>query len=296
MALPNVPPDVIKVLSFHGLVEVFAEGPAPRPVERVGCAPFDDQVVLFLRPGGAVEEALRWSTRLDVQARHKDGDYSLRMVGRAHPGVRLTRERDRHAMEPWLPDGVLPGSVLATHFVPEHIEFVRTEAGEKVRYHGPTAAGQAAPGEVARWLRAASSGSAAIAVFSSIVLPFLYLGYQGSEYLGRPLATILAVGGALSLAFGTRLVLLHYAYEQWRAGKVAIAESSWVGDGLLASRQCVSVGLGALGIGLLATLVAKVLWDDELALVVFGSSLAWILGPASAIHLFTATAGSETTD
>ena len=38
------------------------------PMERVAVAPFDDSVVLFLTPGGAVQDALGWNVQLEVQA------------------------------------------------------------------------------------------------------------------------------------------------------------------------------------------------------------------------------------
>ena len=124
----NIPSDIVRVLSFHGPVEVLAHWGEPRPMERVAVAPFDDSLVLFLSPVGAVQSALGWSVQLEVQARHPDGEYALRMVGRAHAGVRASRATDRHSLTPWLPDGLGPSQVLATRFIPEFVEFVRTEA------------------------------------------------------------------------------------------------------------------------------------------------------------------------
>ena len=298
MPLANLPPDVIRVLSFHGPIEVFAAGSNPPAMERVACAPFDEHLVLFLRPGGAVEKALGWSVSLDVQARRSDGehDYSLRMVGHAHPGVRVTRMQERHSLEPWLPEGVSPGQVLATPFVPEKIEFVRTEGDQKARYHGPTPAGKATPAPWVRWLRTATSGSAGIGVGCAIVLPFIWLGYLGADYPARPLAIPLAVSGSLCLILGTRLIVVHFAYEAWRQAKVSIAESGLVGQGQVPARLSVRVGLALVLVGLLCALAAWLQWDFNLSLVLLGSNLAWIFGPAWAVHLATSKAGRTRAD
>lgn len=292
MPLVNLPPDVVRVLSFHGPVEVFAAGSSPPALERVACAPFDDHLVLFIRPGGAVAQALGWSVQVDVQARRSDGehDYSLRMVGHAHPGLRVTRMPERQSLEPWL-DGINPGSVLATPFVPETIEFVRTEGEHKVRYHGPTPAGKVTPSTMVRWLRTATSGSAGLGVAMAIVLPFVWLGYLGADYPARPIATPLTVIGSLSLILGTRLIVVHFAYEAWRAARVSLKESGLVGQGLIPARLSVRAGLALVLVGTLCAVAAWLQWDSELALVLLGSNLAWILGPAWAVHLATSKAG-----
>lgn len=287
----NLPPDVVRVLSFHGPVEVVAHGADPRPMERAAVAPFDDSAVLFLSPTGAVAKALAWSVQVEVQARHPDGDYSLRMVGRAHAGVPVSRAADRHALMPWLPEDRGPRQVLATRFVPEHIEFMRTEADNKVRYHGPTPAGKAAPSTLERWTRTAASGSAGLGVFTAFVVPFVWLGYQGADYPVRPLATAIAVVSSESLVFGLRLLVVYFAYEGWRAGRLPLQEASMVGQALIPARRCVSVGLALFAIGLAGTAIAWSVWDTQLALIVFGSSLVWVLGPSWAVHIATAGAG-----
>jgi len=296
--LVNLPPDVVRVLSFHGPVEVFAAGASPPAVEKVACAPFDDHLILFLRPGGAVEKALGWNVQIDVQARRSDGehDYSLRMVGHAHPGVRVTRMPERQSLEPWLADGTNPGSVLATPFVPERIEFVRTEGDQKVRYHGPTPAGKTTPKPIVRWLRTATSGSAGLGAGAAIVLPFIWLGYLGADYPARPIATPLTVFGSLSLIMGTRLIVVHFAYEAWRAARVPIEESGLVGKGLVPARLSVRVGLVLVLFGVLCAVSAWLQWDTQLALVLLCSNLAWIFGPAWAVHLATSKAGHSRAD
>jgi hypothetical protein len=292
----NLPPDVVRVLSFHGPVEVVAHGADPRPMERAAVAPFDDSVVLFLRPGGAVEAALGWNVTLEVQARHPDGDYALRMVGRAHPGVRASRATDRHSLEPWLPDGRGPSQVLATRFIPEHIEFVRSEANDKVRYHGPTPAGRSALPTVQRWLRAGASGSAAFGVFCAFVVPFVWLGYQGADFPVRPLAAFIAIVSAEAWVFGLRFLVLYFAYETWRSGRLPLDESSLVGQALIPARLCVRVGLALIAIALAGTAISWAVWNAVLAQVTFGSSLVWILAPSWMLHIATSGAGRWRTE
>jgi hypothetical protein len=288
----NVPPDVVRVLSFHGPVEVVAHGTTPRPMEMASVAPFDDALVLFLRPGGAVEQALAWNVRLEVQARHPDGEYSLRMVGRAHPGVRASRHRDRHSLTPWLPEDRGPTQVLATRFVPEQIEFVRTEAEEKVRYHGATPAGRKAPASLERWVRAGVSGSAFPGVMLSMAVPFLYLGYLGADYPQRPFAATIAIGTALAWVLGVRYLVLFFAYNGWRAGRLPLRESSMVGEALIPARMCVRVGLVLVAIALAGSGILWSVWDHVVASVAIGSSLVWILGPSWAVHIATARSGT----
>lgn len=287
----NVPPDVVKVLSFHGPVEVVAHGADPQPMERAAVAPFDDSVMLFLRPGGAVADALGWSVQLEVQARHPDGDYSLRMVGRAHPGVRASRHMDRHALTPWLPEDRGPSQVLATRFIPEQIEFVRTEADDKVRYHGPTPAGKAGMSTTQRWIRAGASGSAFAGVLFAFVVPFVYLGYLGADYPQRPLAAGISIVSAESWIFGMRLLVLYFAYTAWQAGRLPLEESSLVGQALLPARLCVRVGLALVALALAGTAILWAVWDATVALVAVGSSLVWILGPSWGMHIATSKAG-----
>lgn len=296
MAEVNIPPDVVRVLSFHGPVEVVAHGATPRPMERASLAPFDDSAVLFLRPDGAVQDALGWNVHLEIQARHPDGDYALRMVGRAHPGVRASRAADRHALEPWLPDGRGPSQVLATRFIPEFIEFVRTEAEEKVRYHGPTPAGRTALPPAQAWLRAGSSGSAGLGVFTAFVIPFVFLGYQGAEYPARPFAALLAILSAESWVFGLRYFVLFYAYRTWQAGRLDLKEASLVGNGLIPARMCVRIGLLLIAFALAGTGIAWAVWDETLAGVTLGSSLVWILGPSWLVHIATSGAGKWRTE
>lgn len=291
-SVANLPPDVVRVLSFHGPIEVVAHGADPHPMERAAVAPFDDAAILFLRPGGAVEDALGWSNTLEVQARHPDGEYSLRMVGRAHPGVRASRHPDRHALAPWLPEGKGPSEVLATRFVPDHIEFVRTEADDKVRYHGPTPAGKATASTLRRWVRAGASGSAFAGVVLAFVIPFVYLGYLGADYPQRPLAAAISIVSSEAWIVGARLITLYFAYRSWQAGRVPIEESSLVGEAQLPARMCVRMGLASTALALAGTGILWAVWDNAVALVALGSSLVWILGPSWAVHLATSKANT----
>ena len=202
---------------------------------------------------------------------------------------------ERQALEPWL-DGARPGSVLATPFVPETIEFVRTEGDQKVRYHGPTPAGKTTPSPLVRWARTATSGSAGFGAAMAIALPFLWLGYLGADYPARPIATPLTLVGSLSLILGIRLIVVHFAYEAWRDSRVALAESGLVGQGLVPARLSVRVGLALVLLGVLCAVAAWLQWDAELALVLLGSNLGWIFGPAWAVHLATSKAGRTRAD
>lgn len=137
MPLPNLPEDVVRILSFHGPVEMVCEGELGLISEKVEVAPFDSHLVAFLRPGGALAEALLLTGRAEVQARHTEGTYSLRMTGVAHPGIAVGRRSDRASLTPWLPERGGNG-LLAAEFIPHRIELSRQEGANTVRYHGPT--------------------------------------------------------------------------------------------------------------------------------------------------------------
>ena len=66
--------------------------------------------------------------------------------------------------------------------------------------------------------------------------------------------------------------------------------------GLVPARLSVRVGLALVLLGVLCAVAAWLQWDAELALVLLGSNLGWIFGPAWAVHLATSKAGRTRAD
>lgn len=283
MPRDNLPPDVIRVLSFHGPVEVFVGEDIGRG--RATVAPFEDVVHLFVRRGSPLEAALLRSVEVDVQARDKDGAYSLRMTGRAHAGQALARHPDRSALEPWLPEGASPAALVVAPFVAERVEYSRVEGQGEGRYHGPTPAGMDRPRRFMTLMRAAYGGLAAPAAALAGLVPWGWLVVQGADYPGRPSAWALSAVGGLALLGGTRLLTLSLAFRQWRAGRARASDAPVLVEALLAPTPAAQAGGALLLLGVAAVGTLSAAWEPQVAFVAFLANGAWLLGPAWVLHL-----------
>ncbi len=286
MARDNLPPDVIRVLSFHGPVEVFVGEDTGRG--RAATAPFEDVVHLFVRRGSPLEAALLQSVEVDVQARAPDGAYALRMTGRAHAGQPLGRHPQRSALEPWLPEGASPATLLVAPFVAERVEFTRVEGAGEGRYHGPTPAGRERPGRWMTLARATFGGLAAPAAASAVLVPWGWLILQGEDYPNRPGALALAAVGGLGILGATRLLTLSLAFRQWRAGRARTSDAPVLTEALLAPVPATRLGLGLLLLGVAAIGTLSAAWEPAAAWVALLGNGAWLLGPAWVLHLLAA--------
>jgi hypothetical protein len=285
MSAPNLPPDVVRILSFHGPVEIGIGTGEGRMSGKVAVCPFDDLIYLLLPAGGGLESALLQSTHVDLLARHADGSYVLRVEGVGSLGRLVSSHAHRGALEPWLPEGVKPTRVMAANLLPLHVDLNRAEGENRARYQGPTAAGKARPTALAAWARLCFSGLAGVMALPGVALPWLYLAVMGAEYPQRPAALVLAVITSLALLAATRMGTAVYALHQWRAGRVREDDVPALLDGWvsLASARLAALiagGLGLVGLGLLGAI-----WEPMLALVALSSNGTPLLGPAWLIHL-----------
>ncbi len=284
MPLPNLPPDVVRILSFHGPVELHSEGPMGLITDRVEVAPFDHHLVAFVRPGTAIAEALLRTGRAEVHARHPDGDYSLRMVGAAHPGIPVGRRPDRGALEPWLPERG-GSALLAAEFIPHHIELSRAEAGSTARYHGPTPAGQADRGRLAGVVRTGLSASGLTGSLVTFPAVFLFLAWAGPAVPWRPVALVVATLAGVCGAAGLRLLLLSSAYGLWQRSRGTAEECAPITAGQVSWGDARQAGLWLLGIWVAMILGIIGTWGRELGFVVFVGSLVPIQAVAGLLHL-----------
>ena len=283
MPAPNLPPDVVRVLSFHGAVDVFVGEGIARG--RAHPAPFDDVCYLLFPVGSPLEGGMLASVAVEVHARHKDGDYALRMTGRAEPGRTVGRHRMRSSIEPWMPDGGHAGRLLAVPFVPEHIEFVRNEGEGKARYHGETPAGRERPRRTFTLLRAAFSGISFGAAILGVVVPWVWVTIQGPGYTNRPGVLALQVVGGLALLASTRLATLALGYRQWRAGRARVKDAPILSEALLSYRETLQYAGAVLVVAIAALGTLSAAWEPEAMWIGFLPNLAWLLGPAWTIHL-----------
>lgn len=251
----------------------------------VEVAPFEDRIELFLPKNGSLEKALLSCCEVQVIARKDTGEYSLRMEGRAHAGLHATRHPARAALEPWKPEERSLQQFMAAPFVPELMELVRTEADDRVRYHGKTPAGEQRPRYTSIWGQACFGGRALFMAIGAFVFPFLWLGYMGADYLGRPGAMVISLAVGLCLVASVRLWAVQLAYRQWRLGKALRSEASVLADGLLAPFTAARVSIYLGVIGTIGGILLWSLWDPEIAMVAVFANGAWLAGPASWMHL-----------
>ncbi len=284
MPLPNLPEDVVRILSFHGPVEMVCEGELGLISEKVEVAPFDSHLVAFLRPGGALAEALLLTGRAEVQARHTEGTYSLRMTGVAHPGIAVGRRSDRASLTPWLPERGGNG-LLAAEFIPHRIELSRQEGANTVRYHGPTPAGQQAPSRLRGVVRAGFTQSGVVGTLVAFPAVFGFLAWEGPEVPWRPVALMVAWLGAVFGAVGLRLVMLMLTYDVWRRIRGNSDECFLVTSGVVSYGDARFFGLWCLGLWGFVVLLCWGLWSQGLALTVFFGSLVPLYTAAGLVHL-----------
>lgn len=281
----NLPQEVVQVLSFHGLVELVVDPDGAQAADRVSVAPFEDLLYLLVPGRSPAIDALLKVTAAAVQARHPQGEYSLRLAGIARAGQSLARHPQRQMLEPWLPENVGPGGYTVVEFAAWRCEFTRTEGEEPVRYHGPTPLGRDPRREAQKWLRALFGGIALLPLVFGLLAPFGWLVWQGETYPQRWLAMATAAVAVTGLVGGTRLLLLTLGFVRWRAGAVNESEAPVLSEGLLAPAQTRLAGVGGLGAGVVALAVLASHWADGLVWVAGLANLTVVWGPAWLLHL-----------
>lgn len=246
MARGNLPDDIVRLLSFHGPVEVWTGKGEKASTARVHLAPFDDELILLVPPHSLLNEGLLQSCHAMVTAKAEDQRYLLRLEGRAVSGRPVTAHPNRGSITPWLPEGQPPHRFLAVPFVADTVELIREEGQVRNRYAGPTPAGKRLPSEPRRWVAAALGGGGRFLTISSLVGSFLWFGFLGSDYPWRPVALIVAWVASLCLIGGIRLVGQSVAFNKWRRGDGALDDAPSLRDGLLAPDQARLGGIVSL--------------------------------------------------
>lgn len=279
----NVPPEVVKVLAAHGAVSIATY--AHEGAAAVHCAPFEDIIHLFVPSGSPTENALLASTQLTLSAKGPDGEYQIRMEGRAHAGRPLSGHPLLRALEPWCPEGVSPYRLLAVPFVAEHIEYVRGDIENPQRNAGLTPAGRGRP---ARWrilIDTCFSGMARPLAVWVLAWTVLWFGAQGTEFVGRPLGVTLALTAGLGMLGGVRLLVLAQGFLAWRLHRANAVDGGSLVDGLLSPKDARLIAAGMLFVALLSLAIVGMIWGETLFWMVFLLSGVWLCGPAWVAHL-----------
>lgn len=285
MAADVLPPEVIRILSFHGPVTFWVGNEAAEARASLAVAPFEDAAFLFHSPRSPIDAALLDSTAARLEARAADGSYLLRMEGRASAGLPLSRHPRRGELEPWAPEGSKAAALVVATFIPDHIELVRTDKGEPSRAAGPTPAGKARPAARRVWARAMLGGAALPLALLDLVGIWIYLTLQGAEFPLRPLALLLAAAGGIGALAGARLILISLAFQRWRRGLLPPDEVPVLLEALLAPLQARAAGAWLLLLSAVLLLAVGLVWGPALAGLALGLSGVWALAPAWAAHL-----------
>lgn len=281
----NLPPDIIRVLSFHGPADVGVGEGSHRAGARISIAPFEDRIYLLFRAGNPIEAALLRSNRVELQAKKPDGSYLLRISGRGHAGRPLGGHPDRGAIEPWLPEGMRTHGVIAAPFTPEEIDFSRAEGDDRARYSGRTPAGKRRPSASAAWLRAAYGGFAGLLVVPSLVVPWLWLTLQGAEYFARLPAFFITTFAGLVMLGAARLSTLPFAFRRWRSSRARDTDVPVLLEALLSPTEVGQVAAAGGVLAVLLLLQIAWIWGGGLLLIALFANGAWLVGPASWAHL-----------
>ena len=279
----NVPLEVVKVLAGHGPVSIATY--AHEGAATVHCAPFEDLIHLFVRRGSPTERALLESTQLTLSAKADDGDYQLRMEGRAHAGRPLGGHPLLRALEPWSPEGESPHRLLAVPFVAEHIEYVRGGADNPQRNAGLTPAGMARPTRSRTLLAACFSGMARPLAVWILAWTVAWFGAQGTDFVGRPVGVTLALIAGLGMVGGVRLFVLGRGYLAWRSHKANEADAAWLVEGLISPRDAQLIAAAMVFTGCIALSLIGAIWGERLFWMVLLFSGVLLCGPAWLVHL-----------
>ncbi|RME29094.1 MAG: hypothetical protein D6798_00925 [Deltaproteobacteria bacterium] len=294
MPPPNLPDEIVRILSFHGPVELWTGRGESAATARVELAPFDDELILAVPRGSRLEEGLLRTPRAMITAKAEDQHYSLRLVGRAVAGRSVSAHPRRAAITPWLSEGARPDRLLAVPFVAEEVELVKVEGAVRDRYAGPTPAGRRAPGRVGAWALAALGGAGKWAALAGAAATFVWFGYLGADYPLRPLALLLAWVGVVGLVGGIRLLGQAAAFLRWRTGRGSVDKAPALRDGWLAPREARRGGLVALAAWLLASLVLSSFPQGGVTvLIVVLATGAPVLAASWALHAWVAARQGE---
>lgn len=280
------------MLANHGPTHVLTGPPNHRMGARCLVAPFEDCLFLLLDEGSDALDGLLEDIRVDLQARHPDGDYALHLTGRGAAGLPVMSHPRRLEILPWLPEQGSPRSLVACPFWPEHVSFQRRAGGRTENFQGATPGSRELPSPVGRMSRLAFEGAFHVPVLGSL-LCWGWVVRMGPDTALRYVALALMVPAIFLLFGGARLAWRAASFHRWRSGRLLPSDAPLLVDGLLAPRAVRRVASLALGLGT-ALLLPLALWGPATVLVTLGATMLWVLGPVWLAHL--AQSAAETTD
>ncbi|MCB9745039.1 MAG: hypothetical protein H6740_20795 [Alphaproteobacteria bacterium] len=280
-----LPPEVTRVLSTHGEV-LLTVGHLKHGTITARClvAPFDEVLVLFVRPGSAVSEKMRADTRASVQANDPEKGYVVRLEGRIVAGPRVMAHPQRLGLLAWLPEGTNPRAWEAASFYADTVDYQRG-GPEGERFFGKVPREQEEPVGWRLWMLAAFEGGWVFASLGVLGI-WAWVLFQGPEMPLRAVALPIASLGALGFiaAGGLWFRATHFLGALERAGRAPHA--ALLERGLLAPRVVRQAALAALAVGVIFTLISA-MWGFGLFAVTAVCSFVWLHWPIRVTSVFT---------
>lgn len=276
-----LPGEVLRILSSHGQVNAVLGGVGVR----CDVAPFEDRVVLFIRPTSPAAKALLSDNTAELRATEADRSYNVQLKGRAVLGRNARLANRGGELTPWTPEGTALQGWLAVPFFAEEVEYYRGQE----RFHGKTSAAEV-PGRAARWRWAGWSGAIPQLAIGLATI-WGYLIYKGSDLPFRPVALVLAALVVLLSVAGAQCWLRAAQFARWRKGGRADADNL-LNQGLLApgTVQITGYVYSALGLLLLAPLNV---WGTDVLGVAAIASMVWFQWPLNLSKVFTGDTDEE---
>lgn len=244
--MAELPNEIVERLSVHARVKVSL---ATGLTTEVPIAPLSRQLFLLVNAGGAFEASVLDDPLVTVTADGPDGDWSVRIRGRAVVGRSVLAEARRPELMHWLPEGVSPSGLMAVRFLPEHLEYYRGKGKDRTRVEGPVP-GAAPPPLLTRYALLAAEG-VVLGYFAIGALDFVGLLYLHEQQDERIFLLLLMVFTGCSLLAGANLVHQAARYQRWREGLEPSAEGGGLVSGWVSARHLQRVGWGMIGLGFL---------------------------------------------
>lgn len=276
-----LPGEVLRILSSHGKVNAVLGGVGLQ----CDTAPFEDRIVLFIRPGTDAAKALLSSNKAEIRATTPDRSYNVHLKGRAVLGRIASKSGRSQELAHWVPEGSRLPSWLAVPFYAEEVEYYRGQE----RFHGKTAAAKV-PNAASRWRQAAFSGAIPqLAV--GLVATWGFILIKGPELMFRWIALLLAFAVVVLSIGGAQLWYRAAMFAKWRDGGKP-GEAELLVEGLLAPGpvQISSYVYTALAVLLIAPLNV---WGTDILVVTAISSLLWFQWPLNLTKVFTGDTAEE---
>lgn len=279
-ARPQLPPEVLDLLSLAGRVRVSRGQGGDTRVMDVAVAPLPEGLFVLVPEGSPMLSALDEDPRCVLMAEQDAPPWRMVARGRGIPGRRVTADPLRAQLMYWLPEGARPESLVVVRFAAEHLEYTRAAQ----RFQGPVPHG-ACPEPLSAWTALAVERQAPwiAAMLASCFVAGIFLEPGTAARMVLVAATVLP---AFVLRVGLELWNHGAVAARWRDAAEPESAAWAVQRGWLGAAELRRGGVRAMAAGaaLLPVLLAT---RPALALLAVLTSGFAVVAPFHAVrHLF----------